>query len=322
MRNHFFASNALAAKITKDRLTDTHFFDDFGQGAVRIVELKIDWVQLGAAGEPIGKPLELSRGCANEVNLELDFSRLDEKTVKCLLVVSSDIIKPLNLGLDIEGDTPIHARMIFRAPCLILGVFEKEAGGWSFGMPGITLAHPLEIWLSSQAAQQVMRAWHIGLPNPLQEPAGALLPEYYAHWLVHAPTEHLAGLYAQMRGADQGDQATLLLRALMSSWEDASLDQHRQTLIRALIADGADWRSVLKSVEPTHSVMEAIVALARQFPAWSRLFLETVDDAQILDYATTPQRADALYALVPARCLLGLVSESLVASRLECDIGL
>jgi len=322
VHNHFFASKTLSASITKDRLTDTHFFDDFGQGAVRMVELKIDWVQLAATGEPIGKPLELAKGCANEVNLELDFSSLDGKTVKCLLVVSSDIVSPLNLGLDISGDTPIHARMTFGAPCLILGVFEKEEGGWSFGMPGITIAHPLEIWLSSQAAQQAMRAWHSGLPNPRQEPAGALLPEHYAHWLVHAPTERLAGLYAQMRGAAQADQATLLLRALMSSWEDASLDQHRQALIRTLIADGADWRSVLGSIELAQSLMEAIVALARQFPGWSRLFLENVDEAQILDYASTPQRADALYALVPARCLLGLVSESLVASRLECDIGL
>lgn len=291
------------------------------QMKLSLCRLELKYVELDDEGNVARHPSRLSFEIGSSASLELKFAEFDDRSVKCLLIATSSGASgmPLEIRCDMEV---LECVIRLSAPSYVLGILEKTDEGWYVGAPGITITHPIDLWLGSKGALQTMKGWNSGLPNALLDPVGPLDPKHYSHWLAHGRPEKLDKLYQDIGVIRGTGLATGILKNLMTSWEDSALNDCRQRLVEKLLADGANWGMLIGESPGKLSALDRIVEMHSRFPNWCRLFLAEVDDSAVLAYASTPARGDTLYALDPRRCLLDCVSEATRAASLERELGL
>lgn len=89
------------------------------------------------------------------------------------------------------------------------------------------------------------------------------------------------------------------------------------------VARGADWRDILFDASLNdEQCIAALIRLGGMQASWAAFFLSTYAPSQIVEYASTEEKADGVYKLVPHGFLLDRISEHRRVAALEQDLGL
>lgn len=111
------------------------------------------------------------------------------------------------------------------------------------------------------------------------------------------------------------------LRSFLVGTEALSLN--RTAVFNDLVDRGADWCDVLFGASLNdEQCIAALIRLGGMQASWAAFFLSTYAPSQIVEYASTEEKADGVYKLVPHGFLLDRISEHRRVAVLERDLGL
>jgi hypothetical protein len=248
-------------------------------------------------------------------------------------------------------DVYFHVAGLKKAFSVVLVVLSRQGDRWAVGYPGVALEFSSEQWMGGNPSaisnrQNVVGVLRSTLPN-------ALSPEIFrgrfdapsvTHFLKHSPPSLLSKIYAAGKSfqfgamtaqasvaekAAEGGQtlqqyATQMFLGLWQTWPDHALDGDRQGLLKALLADGADWVQAFPVVadDPEGHPIKTLHMRSHHRPRWAAVVLSLIPQSLVLAYANTTEKADALYDINPLKYLMDHISENRRVSTLEADLGL
>lgn len=248
------------------------------------------------------------------------------------------------------ADVYFHVAGLKKAFSVVLAVLSRQGDRWAVGYPGVALEFSSEQWMGANSStipnrQNVARVLRSTLPN-------ALSPEIFrgrfdapsvTHFLKHSPSSLLSRIYAEGKtfqfgattqsrqakspqgGGQQLQQyATQMFLGLWQTWPDHALDGDRQGLLKALLADGADWVQAFPVVadDPEEHPIKTLHMQSHHRPRWAAVLLSLIPQSLVLAYANTTEKADALYDINPLKYLMDHISENRRVLTLEADLGL
>jgi hypothetical protein len=211
---------------------------------------------------------------------------------------------------------------------LVLAVLERAEDGWLLGPVGSIQQRFSLLWME-KILPTLSEYWGAGLPNPLARvrPAGSLTLDAFAHLVAQGVDSDLKATYEQ--GLQQLDQpvaeacVTEILSRLVIHWSGGALSTSQIYVAKDLVDRGADWRDILfvKPLEDDRCIAALLRLSLKQLP-WATFFLTTFTPQQLLAFASTEEKAEAVYALLPADYLLDRIGEWVRVQALERDLGL
>lgn len=205
---------------------------------------------------------------------------------------------------------------------------DRTENGWLVGPVGAIQDQYNAFW-GQKVLSVLGEHWGVGLPNPLSGvwKQSAITQDSFSHLVAHAVDSELKTTYQQGL-ADLGqhftqNHATDLLCELVYQWAGKKLSENRISVARNLVERGADWCDILygEGLEDEQCIA-ALLQMASVQPSWATFFLDRFEPSQLLAFATTEERADALYARIPADYLLDRVGDGVRVRALEHDLGL
>jgi len=211
---------------------------------------------------------------------------------------------------------------------LVLAVLERTDDGWRAGPVGALAERYTSFW-AGRVLPQLCEHWTVGLPNPLSEEwrETTLTGDAFPHLVAHVTDRELPDAYQQGL-ADLGQDftvafATNLLGRLVYQWSGKALSLNRTAVFNDLLDRGADWCDILFGASLNdEQCIAALIRLGQMQASWAVFFLSTYSPSQIVKYACTEEKADAVYKLVPHGFLLDRLSEHRRVAVLERDLGL
>jgi hypothetical protein len=225
-------------------------------------------------------------------------------------------------------DQVFNVREAGDSQALVLAVLERTDGRWIAGPVGALATRYSPVW-ADRLLPQLAEYWKVGLPNPLAGDWQKVLftKDVVAHLVAHVPDGELPAIYqhalTQLGQNFTADFATDLLCRLVYQWSGTALTPNRISIANSLVDCGAEWREIFFSADlDDDQSIAALCRLGQMQPSWAGLFLSTYSPARILEYASTEEKADAVYKLAPHNYLLGRISERSRVQALESDLGL